>query len=201
MLASLSFIFQKVDSLMRKMEGEVDCFNVGATVSCRTCLDKDIEGEVVAYDAASKMLIVKSDASSGRPSLNNIHMLNLSFVSKVEVKKDSGSERPPEPQSLNISRLNMRAREQIDKKKKLVNALKAGVSPDGQRLFMAINKTIDEVNWDREEIVVMKNVRITPPYTPECVKGDPAASNHVRKIVEKHLKDREEATRPAVGAN
>ena len=170
-------------------------------MSCRTCLDKDIEGEVVAYDAATKMLIVKSDASSGRPSLNNIHMLNLSFVSKVEVKKDSGSERPPEPQSLNISRLNMRAREQIDKKKKLVNALKAGVSPDGQRLFMAINKTIDEVNWDREEIVVMKNVRITPPYTPECVKGDAAASNHVRKIVEKHLKDREEATRPGVGAN
>ena len=170
-------------------------------MSCRTCLDKDIEGEVVAYDAATKMLIVKSDATSGRPSLNNIHMLNLSFVSKVEVKKDSGSERPPEPQSLNISRLNMRAREQIDKKKKLVNALKAGVSPDGQRLFTAINKTIDEVNWDREEIVVMKNVRITPPYTPECVKGDQAASNHVRKIVEKHLKDREEATRPGVGAN
>ena len=98
MLASLSFIFQKVDSLMRKMEGEVDCFNVGATVSCRTCLDKDIEGEVVAYDAATKMLIVKSDASSGRPSLNNIHMLNLSFVSKVEVKKDTGSSRAAESQ-------------------------------------------------------------------------------------------------------
>ena len=185
---------------MRKMDGEVDCFNVGATVSCRTCLDKDIEGEVVAYDAATKMLIVKSEATSARPSLNNIHMLNLSFVSKVEVKKDTSTERAPEPLSLNISRLNMRAREQIDKKKKLVKALKAGVSPEGQRLFTAINKTIDEVSWEAEEIVVMKTVRISPPYSPDCVTGDAAASNHVRKIVEKHLKDREEATRQAVGA-
>ena len=57
-----------------------------------------------------------------------------------------------------------------------------------------------EVSWEAEEIVVMKTVRISPPYSPDCVTGDAAASNHVRKIVEKHLKDREEATRQAVGA-
>merc|ERR1719431_2232449 len=101
---------------------------------------------------------------------------------------------PAEPTSLNIGRLNARAREQIDKKKKLVMALKAGVSPEGQRLFTAINKTIDEV-------VVMKSVRICAPYTPDCVKGDTTATNHVRKIVEKHLKDREEVVRQTAGGN
>ena len=80
-------------------------------------------------------------------------------------------------------------REACDKKKKLVAALRAGVSPEGQRLFVAINKTLDEVSWDNEDIVVMRNVRISPPYTVECVRGDTAAVNHVRKIVLKHQLD------------
>merc|ERR1712098_427525 len=33
--------------------------------------------------------------------------------------------------------------------------------------------------------------RICPPYTADCVKGDTAACNHVKKIVEKHTKERE----------
>ena len=103
--------------------------------------------------------------------MNNVHLLNLNYAADVKVKKDREStEKPPEPLSLNINRLNARAREMIAKKRQLVSALKAGVSPDGQRLFAAINKTLDEVSWDREEIVVMRNVRICPPYTAECVK-------------------------------
>ena len=156
---------------MRRMATDLEFFNVGTTVSCRTCLDKEVEGEVLAFDSATRMLILKSEASSSRPSLNNVHLLNLSYVSDVRVKKDREPlDKPPEPLSLNIARLNARAREMIDKKKKLVTALKAGVSPDGQRLFVAINKTLDEVSWDKEEIVVMKNVRICPPYTADCVK-------------------------------
>lgn len=179
--------------LMRRMATDLEFFNVGTTVTCRTCLDKEVEGEVLAFDSATRMLILKSEASSSRPSLNNVHLLNLSFVSDVRVKKDrEAADKPPEPLSLNIPRLNQRAKEMIDKKRKLVAALKAGVSPDGQRLFAAINKTLDEVSWDREDIVVMKNVRISPPYTADCVRGDAAACNHVRKIVEKHVKEREQ---------
>jgi len=183
---------------MRRMATDLEFFNVGTVVSCKTCLNKEIEGEVLAFDANTRMLILKSEPSSGRTNQNNVHMLNLSFVSDIQVRRES-KEKPPEPNSLNIQRLNARAREQIDKKKKLVAALRAGVPPEGQRLFSAINKTLDEVHWSGEEIVVMKNVRIVPPYDPSCVRGDSAASNHVRKIVEKHVKDRE--SRQAVTSN
>lgn len=185
---------------MRRMATDLEFFNVGTLVSCKTCLDKEIEGEVLAFDANTRMLILKSESSCGRTNQNNVHMLNLGFVSDIQVRRES-KDKPPEPNSLNIQRLNARAREQIDKKKKLVNALKAGVSPEGQRLFSAINKTLDEVHWSGEDIVVMKNVKIVPPYNPDCVKGDSAASNHVRKIVEKHVKDREEAKRQTAGSN
>ncbi len=35
-----------------------DCFNIGSIVACRTCYRKDIEGEVLAFDSHSKMLIL-----------------------------------------------------------------------------------------------------------------------------------------------
>ena len=45
--------------------------------------------------------------------------------------------------------------------------------------------SIDEIVWNGENIVVMKEVTVTPPYRPENVKGksDSKALNHVRKIV------------------
>ena len=66
-----------------------------------------------------------------------------------------------------------------------------GMRASGRGLFVAINKTLDEISWDKEDIVVMRNVRISPPYTADTVRGDTAAVNHVRKIVEKHQKERE----------
>lgn len=81
----------------------------------------------------------------------------------------------------------------------MVEALKAGVSPEGQRLFAAIKKTIEEVTWQGEKIIVMEKVCISSPYTPQTVRplnqhtSEKKAIEHVRKIVEKHIQDRDEA--------
>jgi hypothetical protein len=77
-------------------------------------------------------------------------MLNLDFVPDIQVIREC-TDKPTEPTSLNIERLNARAKEQIEKKKKLVMAMKAGVSPEEQRLLTAIDKTIDEVHWSGED--------------------------------------------------
>ena len=111
---------------------------------------------------------------------------------------------PPQPPSLNVQRLNNRAQDQIHQKARLVDALRAGVSPEGQRLFAAIKKTIEEVSWNNEDIIVFGKVCIIKPYTQDCVRpyvrggGNLAAADvpekmidHVRKIVDKHIQDRE----------
>ena len=114
-----------------------------------------------------------------------------------EVKKECTASIAPPP-SLNVQRLEDRADEQIRLKRQLVAALKAGVSPDGQRLFTAIKKTIEEVSWRNEDIIVMDKVCVSKPYNPDCVKPlnekvqEKKAIEHVRKIVEKHIQDREE---------
>lgn len=35
-----------------------DCFSIGSTVACTTCFNQNIEGEVLAFDPLTKMLIL-----------------------------------------------------------------------------------------------------------------------------------------------
>ena len=74
-------------------------------------------------------------------------------------------------------------------------ALKQGVTPIGQSLYFAIKKTIEDVSWRNQDILVMDKVLVTKPYTADCVKAlnekapEKKAIDHVRKIVEKHIQD------------
>jgi len=149
------------------------------------------EGEVLAYDPR-KVLVLKSASTSGRNSLNNVHMVNLSQPCEIQVLSEKREPLPDLP-SLNTNRLNNKLRDQVERKRKQVMAFKVGVSPVGQKLFQAISKTIDEVVWNGENISVLKEVTIYPPYRPENVKGntDSKALKHVRKIVEKHIADQQ----------
>lgn len=40
------------------MSGFNECFNIGSIVFCRTCYQKELEGEVLAFDAPTKILIL-----------------------------------------------------------------------------------------------------------------------------------------------
>ncbi|XP_011305293.1 protein LSM12 homolog [Fopius arisanus] len=173
------------------MAGVSDWFSIGSTVACKTCYHKEIEGEVLAFDPQTKMLILKCPSSSNRSSLNDVHIVNLSLVSDVQVKREVSPTLNEPPQSLNLQRLNTRVRNQIEEKKRMVKALQAGVSPEGQKLFIAIAKTIQAITWSGQNIVVWEDVTIVPPYKVDNVHGNAESKSylHVRKIVEKHMKD------------
>ncbi|XP_032685105.1 protein LSM12 homolog A-like [Odontomachus brunneus] len=177
------------------MAGASDWFSIGSTVVCKTCHEQEIEGEVLAFDPQTKMLILKCPSTSGRPSLNDVHVVNLSLVSNVQVIREVSATTNEPPQSLNLQRLNTRVRNQIEEKKRLVMALQAGVSPEGQKLFIAISKTIQDITWNGANIVVFDNVTIRPPYKVDNVHGntESGAYRHVKKVVEKHIKDTAQA--------
>merc|ERR1719412_2989220 len=151
-----------------------------------------MKGEVLGYDPNFKVVILKSSGS--RPGRNNVSLVNLAHCSEMKVEEE-GKEAPGELQSLNTQRLEQRFKDSIEKKKKLIMAFKAGISPEGQRLFQVINKTLDDVMWNGDKIVVM-GVTIEPPYRPESIKSSAdnnKAKDHIRKIVEKHIRDQEAA--------
>nr|CAG4643561.1 EOG090X0FOW [Ilyocryptus agilis] len=165
-------------------------FSVGSLVSCKTCHNQVIEGEVLAFDQPTKMLILKSPSSCGRPCVNDAHVVNLGQVSDVQVKKEATSSSPPPHPVQNVERLKRRVRVEVDRKRHMIEALESGVSPEGLKLFNAVKRTIEDVTWSGKDIRVMNEITISPPYLPENVQGgSEKGNNHVRKIVEKHLKD------------
>jgi len=173
-----------------------DTFRVGSLIKCDLRTQKSIEGEVVAWDQTNQVLILKSE-SKNRSNLSNVQIINLEFIRDIQIVRGSPHTNPPPTASLNVQRLQDRADEQIREKKRLVAALQAGASLDAQRLFQAIRKTIEEVSWRKDEIIVMDKVLVTKPYTAESVKAlnekapEKKAIDHVRKIVEKHYQDRD----------
>lgn len=113
--------------------------------------------------------------------------MNLSLVSDVQVKNEVNLTNIDPPQCLNLQRLNTRVRNAIEEKRRLVTALKEGVSPEGQKLFITISKTIEKIQWNGQNIVVWDTVTISPPYKVENIQGnsDDKAYTHVKKVVKK----------------
>ncbi|KAF0025746.1 hypothetical protein F2P81_022627 [Scophthalmus maximus] len=193
--------------------GPGEYFNVGSHVSCLTCLGQRLQGEVVAFDYQSKMLTLsilrvllarggiscmcdldssssqECASSSGKPNLNDVILINLAYVSDVDIINDR-TETPPPLASLNVSKLANRARTEKEDKLSQAYAISAGVSVEGQQLFQTIHKTIKDCKWQEKNIIVMDDVVISPPYQVENCKGkEGSALSHVRKIVEKHFRD------------
>jgi hypothetical protein len=61
-------------------------------------------------------------------------------------------------------KIERRVSRSIDEKLKQVQYIGIGVTPQAQRLFHHIAKTINEVKWDGDSIIVLDTVRITRPY-------------------------------------
>jgi Tfp pilus assembly protein PilE len=174
-------------------------YPVGSKIVAKLKSGTIVKGEVTAFDPSYKIIMIKSPGS--RHGLNNASMLNLAHCVDIKVEEE-GKDAPGELHSLNTDKLAIRLRDNVERKKRLVMAFKAGISPAGQRMFQAILKTIDDVQWNGENIVVMRDVTIAPPYRPDTIRGnqESQALLYVRKIVEKHISDQEAAAKIAGAA-
>uniref|UniRef100_A0A2K5MR42 LSM12 anticodon-binding domain-containing protein n=1 Tax=Cercocebus atys TaxID=9531 RepID=A0A2K5MR42_CERAT len=136
----------------------------GDRVSSGACQERRLQGEVVAFDHQSKMLALKCPSSSGKPNHADILLINLQYVSEVEIINDR-TETPPPLASLNVSKLASKARTEKEEKLSQAYAISAGTN----------HKTIKDCKWQEKNIVVMEEVG--------------SALSHVRKLVEKHFRD------------
>ncbi|XP_050315749.1 LSM12 homolog A-like [Anthonomus grandis grandis] len=174
------------------MAGVNDLFTLGSVVWCRTCYNTEVEGEVMAFEPLNKMLILKCASTNGDSKLNDVQFINLSFVSELQVKKE-GAPYYDLPNNLNLQRLNTRIRNQVEEKKRMIQAISANVSTEGQTLFIALSKMIvGQVRWRNSDISVWnQEVTISPPYQLANVRGNANSREfkYILKLVEKHLQD------------
>lgn len=150
-------------------------FTAGSIISLITCHEGVYEGEVLAFDYHKKILLIKCPASSGQPSLNDVHLINLSNVTDVKIKKEVKKEELNSTSlpHLNINKVELRKKQAIEERKRLAKAFDSGVTDEGIEVFLHLSKTIDAVTWEGKNIIVMKNVVIQPPYKPEnCIPSN-----------------------------
>jgi len=169
-----------------KMAGARDWFIIGSMLACKTYHGQKIEGEVQAFDPQTKMLVLKCPASNGKSSLNDVHILNLSFMSNVQVIRKINPTTIKPLQNLNLESLNTRVHNQLEEKKRLID-----LQITGRKLFITISKIIQDITWNGANIVVFGNVIIRPPYNADNVHGntESRAYRYIKKVVEKHIED------------
>ncbi|RWS07554.1 Protein LSM12-like protein [Dinothrombium tinctorium] len=190
-------------------------FNSGSVVAVKTCYNHAIEGEVIAFDYNKRVLLLKCTASDGQASHNDVRLVNLDYVSDVQIKKDVKKEESNSITTLphlDLNKVERRARTAIDERKRLAEAFSAGITDDGIKVFLHLTKTIGNVTWDAKNIIVMNNVVISPPYKPEnCMPSLPGgasdrrniasgknaeAVNYVRQLVERCWGDQQQKDQP-----
>ncbi|XP_019869248.1 protein LSM12 homolog B [Aethina tumida] len=173
------------------MAAPADFFSLGSTVWCKTCYNSEVQGEVLAFDPTSKILILKCSPTNGDPKLNDVNIINLAWVSELKILKEVLPHHEV-PQPLNFEMLNRRLHKQVNEKKHKLQAISANVSEEGKSLFLAISKVITEIRWRNSEIVVFnQDVIISPPYQLENIKGNINSKEYgfIKKVVEKFFTD------------
>lgn len=165
----------------------------GTKVICTTCFDEKIEGEVVAFDYGAKVVIIKSSSKNAKKNTTDIKMLNMAQMKKLEVVEVS-TKPPPSLPALDLDKIDKKIISALEQKRRAVEKIGINVTPGAQKLFDTINKTINDVKWDGEKIVVMGDVFIDPPYEEHSCHGNEKSLAHITKIVRKH--NEEERTGP-----
>lgn len=170
-------------------------FPPGTILSCTSLLDEEFKGEVIVFDHQSKFICLKCEASNKNENLNDIALLHMTHVKDVKVLKEgSEAQSTSTLRPLKHDKLKERMRQEIKAKLNLAKARSNGVSPEGQKLFMTINKTFNEIDWLENDIVVIDEIVISPPYRPEncSLKNKNSKSDaldHIRKLVKKFYAD------------
>ncbi|XP_013111565.1 LSM12 homolog A [Stomoxys calcitrans] len=176
------------------MAADNDCFSIGSTVMCTTCFNEEFEGEVLAFDHNTKMLILKC-RSKNADNLTDVHVLNLSLCSNVQVVKECNGNFVDDPQKLNLEQLKIRLRKTVQHRQTYLKSKNAAVSPEAQELYRVIAKQFkyNEVSWQGLDIQIFKEVTIKPPYRAENVvstSNNKSLCTYIKKMIENFVNNR-----------
>nr|CAB3451051.1 unnamed protein product [Digitaria exilis] len=176
------------------MEAGGEEFAIGVVISAKTTLGEEFEGQIVAFDRPSKLLVIhillKSLTSqegvgrAERGERRNVRVLKANYIREFSVV--SKGDDPLDPAGCMLDLDAIYAREEAALRQAEIDAerIGVGVTPEAQSIFDALSKTLP-VQWDKTDIVVMKEVRVRSPYMPENVSGGTAAANErVKKVID-----------------
>ncbi|KAG5378982.1 hypothetical protein IGI04_026824 [Brassica rapa subsp. trilocularis] len=163
-------------------EGEK--FAKGNIYSVKLITGDEFRGIVMAYDPIPNFVVFE-EGSKPRPGHSkNTRMVNASFITGLSYL--GKTEEPLLRDSCWVNLDGLRAKEALAVRQAEADAerMGVGVTAEAQSIFDALSKTLP-VQWEKSDILVMKEVRVRSPYLSDCVfGGTDAANNRVKKVLE-----------------
>eukprot|EP01111_Echinosteliopsis_oligospora_P013557 TRINITY_DN488_c0_g1_i1.p1 TRINITY_DN488_c0_g1~~TRINITY_DN488_c0_g1_i1.p1 ORF type:complete len:179 (+),score=46.09 TRINITY_DN488_c0_g1_i1:366-902(+) len=164
--------------------GKENTWMAGVIVVVKTVQGDVFEGEIFTYDSASNcVVLLENQTNNNTTPHRNLRLLNTNYVKEVNVISKSDKEEI----KLHAIDLNIiKAREEQATRQQQLDAAKlgVGVSTLTQNIFNALSKTLP-CKWSGDVIIVMDDVRISPPYKLDNVSGGNRASvARVQKVLE-----------------
>jgi len=172
-----------------KVENELQHYvPLGSIVMCVDPYANKIEGELVAMDEPTGMIIIKSVSNDQKEDLT---VLNRELLTEFEVKKYApnntrGAFMPERIVSESA------VRKAIVEKEEAINRVgPKDVSLAGRELFKVINKTYTNLEWRGNVIQGLDgDFFVHPPYKSNDVKGNTEdAVARIKKVVDKFHQD------------
>jgi len=161
-----------------------DYFYPGSIVSCKIFDQKeDIKGEVYAFDHDSRSLLLKSPSSNGKKECSNVTLINLKYVSDVQVLKEC-TDRPPQLLPMEHRKLDQRYNREKELRMNVAEAVSNGVTKVGVELFLYMKRIFKETAFKDQNIVIMEDVTIEPPYEKQnCSADNPTATHCLSRVM------------------
>ncbi|XP_078438436.1 RNA-processing, Lsm domain-containing protein [Wolffia australiana] len=157
---------------------------VGCILSIKTTLGDEFEGQMIAFDRPSNILVIQEGTNFKPDNRCNIRLLKANYI-----KEFSLLGRADDPLDLSkcfLDLASIQAREDAAIRQAEIEAerIGVGVTAEAQNIFEALSKTLP-IRWEKTDIIVMNEVRVSSPYLPEnVVGGTPAANDRVKKVLE-----------------
>lgn len=175
---------------------------------------KEWIGEVFTYDTLTNCLILKNESSSSNAQINNSGIpgssKNYSFqIIKVNAIQTIAPLRAediltneakikvspidhvmlsanPAPRHINLDALSAREQKILSEAQEKIRRMNPRAPGSGQKIFMALSKTLPCV-WDKNDIIVLDEVRIKPLYKIETCEALLPTSQQTLERVKKVL--------------
>jgi hypothetical protein len=128
-----------------------ETITVGTTITCQTCFGTEIEGEVLAFNAHTRTVIIKPAPISDKPMRTGMHMVNLDYVKYIRIRRVC-TNKPPEHTTINMKRVHTSMKEGVEKNK-LVMTVEARDIPTNEVMF----KEKEHWSWDDADAPVKVN--------------------------------------------
>ncbi|KAL1520912.1 hypothetical protein AB1Y20_022472 [Prymnesium parvum] len=163
---------------------------IGVRASVKTSLGETHEGVIFTYDPTSSALVLEQ--RKGADPKATYRIIKTSVVREIVVLQGVEPAAEDAPEKLPLPDVNMaavRAREEraVARAKEDLAHVNPSVTVRAQSIYDALRKTMP-CEWREKDndhyVLVLNEVLVSPPYTPDLCKGKPGPTlTRVQKVL------------------